>query len=258
MPDGAGGRQTGAASGTQQRVANEPAFVLHTRPWKETSLIVDLLTRRHGRLPAVAKGARRPQSQLRPVLLPFQPLLATWSGRSEVRLIHGVEWQGGIPQLSGTALLCGFYLNELLVAALARDDPHEEIFDAYADALRDLATAPFQSGVLRRFEIALLAALGYGLQLEAQAPDGAALLAEARYRYLPERGPVPHQGPDPEEGVVVSGKTLRDMAGGDYGDPATAGESKKLMRLLIAHHLGNPPLHSRQLLIEVRPGSLHP
>ncbi len=255
MPDGGAPQSPGsppARGGEQKRVLNEPAFVLHTRPWKETSLILELLTRHHGRVAAVAKGARRPTSQLRSLLLPFQPVLVTWSGKSEVRLVHTVEWQGGIAQLSGTALLCGFYLNELLVTALARDDPHEGLFDAYEAALRELATGPFQSRVLRRFEITLLGELGYGLQLQEDARLGTPLIDGTRYRYLPESGPVVHAGPESEEQVIVYGKTLLDMERGDYGDPVTAAEAKKLMRALISHHLGNPPLHSRQLLLDVR------
>lgn len=258
MPDdGTGSLATSPASpppavGAQQRVANERAFVLHTRPWKETSLILELLTRRHGRIAAVAKGARRPHSQLRSLLLPFQPVLVTWSGKSEVRLVHSVEWVGGIPQLGGIALLCGFYLNELLVAALARDDAHEHLFDAYFNALRELAGSSFQTGILRQFELTLLAELGYGLLLHAEADGVTPLLDDGRYRYLPERGPVRAMPDESGEAVVVTGKTLRDMASGDYDDPITAAESKRLMRALIAHHLGNPPLHSRQLLIDTR------
>lgn len=255
MPDDARPRSQsggGAAAPDARRIQNEPAFVLHTRPWKETSLVLELLTRRHGRVVAVAKGARRPQSALRPVLMPFQPLLATWSGRHEVRLLHSVEWRGGIPQLSGTALLCGFYLNELLMAALAREDPHEDVFDAYHDALRELVVAPSQGGVLRRFEMALLAGLGYGLALHGDAASGAALVAVSHYRYLPERGAMAVAGPDSDDPLVVRGATLQDMARGDFTEVTTASESRRLMRALIAHHLGNPPLHSRQLLLDVR------
>lgn len=247
------GTNAGRPHGTdQQRVLNDPAFVLHTRPWKETSLILELLTRSHGRIPAVAKGARRPHSQLRPVLLPFQPILVTYAGKGEVRLVHAVEWQGGIPQLTGVALMCGFYLNELLMAALARDDAHESLFDAYHSAIRELGVARFHSGVLRRFETSLLAELGYGLLLETEGDTGEAIAPATRYRYIPERGPVPFDPAADVEAVTVAGKTLLDMAAGDYSDPVTVAESKRLMRTLINHHLGNPELHSRQLLAEPR------
>ena len=235
-----------------QRVANDPAYVLHTRPWKETSLVLELLTRSHGRVIAVAKGARRPASQLRPVLMLFQPLLVTWAGRSEVRTIHAVKWVGGIPQLGGVALMCGFYLNELLVKALAREDPHEGVFDAYAGTVRDLATDRFHTGILRRFEAALLADLGYGLQLESDAESGADLLLDRWYRYLPERGAIPLMAGEEPDGATVRGKTLLDIARSDYTDPVTASEAKRLMRLLLQHHLGDTELHARQLVMELR------
>ncbi|MCW5626173.1 MAG: DNA repair protein RecO, partial [Burkholderiales bacterium] len=156
-----------AVDENRRRELNRPAFVLHGYPWKETSLLVELFTRTHGRLAVVAKGARRPHSQLRGLLMAFQPLLVTWSGRGEVKLLHGAEWQGGVPQLAGVALLCGFYLNELLVKALIREDAHEELFDAYDEAIRALGSGDGGPGdVLRRFEKRLLAELGYGLVLQ--------------------------------------------------------------------------------------------
>ena len=241
-----------AALAGNQRILNEPAFVLHGRPWKETSLVLELFTRGHGRIAAVAKGARRPHSQLRPLLLPFQPVLVTWSGRSEVRLVHSVEWQGGIPQLGGKSLLCAFYLNELLMAALVRDDPHDTLFDAYHAVMRDLAGAPVLSAVLRRFEILLLSELGYGLQLEVDVVTGEPVEADALYRYVPDRGAARVAETDEPDMWTVRGRTLLDMAAGRFGDPQTGAESKRLMRGLISHHLGNPELRSRQLILEPR------
>lgn len=253
MSDGGPGPSApGTASAGRQRISHEPAFVLHTHPWKETSLVIDLLTRHHGRIAGVAKGARRPHSALRPVLLPFQPLLATWSGRSELRLLHSVEWRGGTPQLGGVALMCGFYLNELLLAALAREDSHEALFDAYAQAITRLATSSAHATVLRIFERALLAELGYGLQLDVDADAGTPLLDDARYRYLPDRGPrrvAPH---DQGDALSVRGKTLLDMGHDDYTDPVTASESKRLMRSLLGAYLGHAELHTRQLLKDLQ------
>ncbi len=251
MSDGGSAPGTVGVGG-RQRVQNEASFVLHTLPWKETSLVLDLFTRTHGRISAVAKGARRPHSQLRALLLPFQPVLATWSGRSELRVIHSVEWRGGIPQLSGVALMCGFYLNELLRAALAREDPHERLFDAYARAVGQLAGAQSHSTVLRVFERALLSELGYALQFETDADTGEALMAEARYRYLPDRGPQRLVDDQEAEAFAVRGKTLLDMGRDDYGDPVTAAESKRLMRSLLGAYLGHAELHTRQLLKDLQ------
>lgn len=248
-----GGAATGStAAPSRQRVLNESAFVLHTHPWKETSLVLDLFTRGHGRIAAVAKGARRPHSQLRALLLPFQPVLATWSGRSELRIIHSVEWRGGIPQLGGVALMCGFYLNELLRAALAREDPHEAVFDAYASAIARLAATSAHSTVLRVFERALLSELGYALQFDVDSDTGEALIPEARYRYLPEKGPQRLAVDQDAEAFAVRGKTLLDMGRDDYGDPVTAAEGKRLMRSLLGVYLGHAELHTRQLLKDLQ------
>src|SRR5512135_3655302 len=124
---------------SKQRIQDELAFVLHSYPFRETSLLLEIFSRNHGRLALVARGARRPRSALRGLLMNFQPLRLSWFGKGEVRTLHGAEWQGGQPQLQGAALLCGFYLNELLLNLLARDDPHEGLFDYYQLALHRLA-----------------------------------------------------------------------------------------------------------------------
>ena len=110
------------------RLEGQPAFVLHSYPFRETSLMIEVFAKDHGRIALVARGARRPRSALRGVLLAFQPLLLSWAGKAELRTLHKAEWQGGLPQLKGSALLCGFYLNELLLKLLPRDDPHERLF----------------------------------------------------------------------------------------------------------------------------------
>lgn len=236
-----------SAAGQRGRESDQPSYVLHTYPWKETSLVVDLFTRGHGRVAAVAKGARRPASNLRGVLMAFQPVRATWSGKSELRLLHGVEWQGGVPQLSGVALLCGLYLNELLVKALAREDPHENLFDGYDATLRRLAAGAPASAVLRAFERLLLAELGYAVELDRDH-TGAPVAAERLYRYRPEQGPVAIQDPAEDDPWAVHGHTLARMAVDDYADAQVAAEAKRLLRHLIQHHLGQPELHTRQLI----------
>lgn len=251
-------RETGidrvASHADRRRETNRPAFVLHSYPWKETSLVVELFTRSHGRIPAVAKGARRPHSALRGLLMAFQPVLVTWSGKAELRVLHSAEWRGGVPQLTGVALLCGFYVNELLVKVLAREDPHERLFDTYADAIRDLAGAAAPAAVLRRFEKQLLMELGYALELTLDANTRTPLAAERRYRYAPELGPVETRASaSPNDEVeTVRGRTLLDMGRDDYSDPVTAAESKRLMRALIHHHFGQLELHTRQLVKDLQ------
>ena len=146
-------------------LTDEPGFVLHSHAYRETSLIVDLFLRERGRVSAVAKGARRPTSALRPVLLQFQPIEFRLSGRNELRTLTRAEWQGGMAVPAGRALLFAFYLNELVMRLLAREDPHPQLFDAYADALYQLGEQGADERILRRFEWLLLTEIGYAPDL---------------------------------------------------------------------------------------------
>ena len=137
----------------------------------------------------VARGAKRPRSEMRGLLQAFQPLLLSWSGQNELKTLSKAEWRGGLPLLGGAALLCGFYLNELLLKLLPREDPHARLYATYEAALRDLAAGGDQAPVLRRFELALLAELGYAMPLAREADSGAAIDPEARYHYAFDRGP---------------------------------------------------------------------
>jgi DNA repair protein RecO (recombination protein O) len=156
----------------EHRVIAQPGFVLHSYPYKETSLIVEVFARDYGRVPVVAKGAKRPHSKLRGVLQTFQPLQLSWSGKSEVRTLISAEWVGGLLPVEGSALLCGFYLNELLVKLLARDDPHPVLFDAYMSALNQLAHGEPAGIVLRKFELQLLKESGVAGQLTELGQGG--------------------------------------------------------------------------------------
>ncbi len=237
------------SSGPTGRVSGQPAFVLHSYPYKETSLIVDVFTRDFGRIAVVAKGAKRPHSKLRGVLQTFQPLQASWSGKSELRTMIDAEWVGGMLPLEKTALLCGFYLNELLVKLLARDDPHPALFDHYVATLNQLAHNEPAPIVLRKFERALLKETGVAADLTRCTDTRTSVDAARNYVVDPERGP--RQASPDDSWPVVSGKTLLDMEREDYADPVTQAQSKQLMRFLLAHHLGGAPLNTRQILIDL-------
>ena len=228
-----------------------PAFVLHSYPFRETSLIVEAFTRDFGRIGLVARGARRPKSSLRGVLLPFQPLLLSWAGRSELHTLMRAEWQGGYAPLKGQALICGFYLNELLLKLLLRADPHEQLFSIYENALTALAAGEEQPAVLRRFEIGLLRELGYAVVLDHEVEHGAPVVCEQEYVYVLERGPVGNSGAR-RIGVELSGQTLIDMQSGNFTSATTQQQSKALMRTLINHYLGDQVLHTRQLLRDLQ------
>lgn len=251
----------------------QTAFVLHSYPFRETSLVAEIFARDAGRVALVARGARRPKSALRGSLLAFQPLALSWFGKNELRTLHRAEWLGGMPLLRGEALICGFYLNELLLKLLAREDPHPLLFDSYREALQELAEAREYEPILRRFEKRLLQELGYALTLTRDARDGAEIEADRQYAYVMERGALPLMPDDAQEkkvesgGVLhgglqagggkpplveVSGKTLLDMARDDYSDALTLQQSKLLMRAIIDHTLGAQSLNTRQLMKDLR------
>src|SRR3954466_2249888 len=155
---------------SKRRADHEDGFVLHTYPYKETSLIVEVFTGAFGRVALLARGARRPRSAMRGVLLSFHPLRLSWSASAELGTLLSVEWSGGADWsgglLAGRGLMCGFYVNELVLRLLPRDDPHEALFDFYGQSLRALAAGAEQAPVLRAFEKRLLGELGYAPLLE--------------------------------------------------------------------------------------------
>ncbi|WP_042261219.1 DNA repair protein RecO [Paraburkholderia heleia] len=233
------------------RIAEQPAFVLHSYPYRETSLIIDVLSRDHGRVALVAKGAKRPHSALRGVLQTFQPLALAWTGKGEVRTLTGAEWVGGMLPLTGDALLCGFYVNELLVKFIAREDPHPELFRHYVVTLTRLAHDEPPVQVLRAFERVLLREAGYALALN-RTVNRKAVAAEGRYVFDPERGVREASDEWPSQWPRLSGQTLLDMEEDDYHRPQTVAQSKALMRFLLNTYLGGTPLATRQILIDLQ------
>ncbi len=239
---------------TDARINNEPGFILHTYPFKENSLVAEVFTRRHGRVGLIARGARRPASMLRGLVQPFTPLLLSWFGKSDLKTLHAAEWQGGLVAPQGRALMCGFYLNELLLRLLARGDPHELLYDRYVDTLDQLAgeggatdfeRATLLERILRRFEKNLLSEIGYGATFDVEADTSAPVEPRIQYVFQPERGALRESG---QPGCPVSGQTLLDLAADRFERPQTLSEAKALMRALINHTLGAKPLYTRQLL----------
>jgi DNA repair protein RecO (recombination protein O) len=235
------------------RQDNQAVYVLHTYPFKETSLVVELFAHGFGRVATTAKGARRPRSAMRGMLQSFQPLTATWSGKLELKTLHSLDWSGGLLLLKGEALMCGFYLNELLLRLLPREDPHEALFEYYSTTLKTLAGGQDLATTLRRFELKLLQELGYAIPLQKDESD-VPIIDVQTYRYEAEHGAIKlsvsqnHR----QSGVQLIGKTLLDMLNDDYHHPQTQQQSKQLMRYLLAHYLGDKPLHTRQLLIDLQ------
>src|SRR5688572_11556316 len=234
---------------SKRRADHQPGYVLHTYPYKETSLIVEAFTRNFGRVALLARGARRPRSAMRGVLLAFNPLRLGWSASAELGNLISAEWSGALRPLAGRGLMCGFYLNELLLRLLPRDDPHEALFDFYGTALASLAAGADQAAVLRGFEKRLLAELGYAPLLEREATSGAPIDPGRRYVYEPDRGPMPLKSSSSE--LSVSGQTLLDLAADEFARPETRDEARTLLRALIGQRLHGQTLHTRVVLKEL-------
>lgn len=244
-----------------KRIADEPAFVLHRYDWSESSLILELLTRHHGRIAVVAKGAKKPSSNFRPVLLPLQPLHVAFGGDAEIRTLKAAEWLGGQVMPTGEALLSGYYLNELLLRLLAREDAHPALFDVYAAAVRVLAADDPQmlQPALRAFELLLLREIGLLPVLDAQTATLAALAPRQRYALRPEGGLV--EWHDPEGRGSLAGEqwhalqaALDDPApfGATLGQVASMGELKPQLRALLHYHCGVSTLRTRQLMMDLQ------
>ncbi|AXS79822.1 DNA repair protein RecO [Dechloromonas sp. HYN0024] len=237
----------------RSKVDGQPAYVLHSYPFRETSLIVEVFSRDFGRMALLARGARRPRSAIRGLLMAFQPIEIGWAGKGEVLTLMKAEWQGGQPLLAGQALFCGYYLNELLMHLLPREDAHERLFAHYAQMLSRLAADPtgkVREADLRCFEKALLQELGYGLTLNHDSA-GKPILAEAFYTYRMEQGPVRLEH-DAAATQVIIGKTLLDLEAEDFSDPRSRFESKALMRTLMAYYLAGKELETRKIFKELQ------
>lgn len=230
---------------TTARVTLIPAYILHQYDWRETSRMVEVFSRDHGRMGLIARGSRRARSPWRAVLRPFQPLLLSWMGGGELATLIGAEAGDVSIPLTGRALMSGFYMNELLLRLLPRLDPHPELFVQYMNSLGKLmqATEP----TLRMFELNLLSALGYGLNLERDAITGQPLETEARYRYEAEKGLVRIKD-NAETGTGIKGSTLLAIARGNFQKPEHISDARNLLRNIINQLLGDKPLKTREVM----------
>ena len=247
------------------RIQDEPAFIVHRYDWSESSLILETFTRHFGRVALVAKGAKKPTSNFRPVLLPLQPLYVSYSGDAEIRTLKSAEWVGGHIMPSGEALLSGYYINELLLRLLARDDPHPSLFDLYRQVVQVLACdhegtiAP----ALRAFELLLLRDIGFLPELNVQTLTLEALKPDAFYVLVAEAGLRTHNGQD-RTGLVGSvWLKLHDRLFGEEAFTATLRLCAELpseqrnalqsqLRALLHYHCGVKTLRTRQMMIDLQ------
>lgn len=222
-----------------------PAYVLHGRAYRETSMLLEVFSWEHGRVGLVARGARAGRSRLRGVLRPFLPLLVSWSGRGELGTLTGAEPDGQVRLAGGAMLAGGFYLNELLMRLLARNDPHPELFRVYDRTLESLAEPGLAEPALRVFEKRLLAELGYALVLEREV-DGSPVRAEGLYHYHLEEGPVAVTRIHGEM-LGIHGESLLCLAREQLAGRRALAEVKRLNRAALGRYLGGRPLRSRDL-----------
>ena len=227
-----------------QRVQLARAYVLHQRPFRDTSLIVEAFARDYGRLTLFAHGARGPRSRFT-VLQPFRPLLLSWSGRGEAPALAAAERAEVTPMLAATQLLSGFYLNELLLKLLTRGDPHPELFDRYEATLGELRGAAAAEGALRLFEARLLGFIGYGLNLEAEADSGQAVRAEAYYHFRP--GVHGFVIAEPAAPGAIAGQVLQELSRGELRGEAQLRAARALMRAALDHCLEGRELATRSM-----------
>lgn len=229
------------------RVQTQPAYVLHSRPYRDTSLLVDVLTRDFGRIGLIARGQRQPRQKNRRPLQPFVPLLLSWQGRGELKTLTSAENRAAGVFLTGHYLYSGLYANELLMRLLPQGDAHPDIFSIYQHLLAQLAAGSELEAALRNFEFALLDQLGYGLEFAVEATTGEPVQPDQVYGYTAELGFVALAPNDPRAAAGFMGEDLLAMAAGDYSLPQTRRSAKRLSRQVLEIHLGGRPLKSREL-----------
>jgi DNA repair protein RecO (recombination protein O) len=250
-----------AALATNKRISDEPAYVLHRYDWSESSLILDVFTRHYGRIALMAKGAKRPNSSFRPILLPLQLLHLAFGGDAEIRTLKSAEWQGGHVMPTGEALMSGYYLNELLLTLLARDDPHPGLFDVYADVVQVLACEHGDAlqSALRAFELLLLREIGLLPLLDVQTMTLLGLEPDTRYSLVPEGGLRQTNAAD--QASLSGGQWLMLQQSLAQRVPFTAtlracsevmSELKPQLRTLLNYHCGVGALRTRKMMMDLQ------
>ena len=232
-----------------RRVQQQPAFVLHNRPFRDTSQLLDVISREHGKITLVARGSRSAKSKLRGVLRPFQALRLSWFVRSDLGTLTGAEIDSAPLSLGGDALLSAYYVNELVLNFLHRHDPQPEIFDVYSRTITALAHSEELAANLRVFEMELLRLLGYALNLDYDANLHEPIEEGRFYDYRVDQGPVSVSRS--EGAMVFAGASLRGIAESRFDDPAVLRDAGRLLREVIRHHLDGRELKSRKVLLDL-------
>ncbi len=234
---------------SRRKVEQQAGFVLHRRPYSESSLLVEVFTREFGRLALLAKGCRRKKTQPQGLFLPFKPLLFSWAGKGDMPILAGIEQPGFAAPLSGIRLGCGYYINELILKLLHRHDAHEALFEKYREQMLALAERRDPFVVLRVFEKYLLREIGFGLILDHDVESGESIRHDSNYRYVPERGPVLATA---HESGVIRGSTLIALDKEQFPTRENRLQANRLIRYLIDRQLNGKPLRTRRVIREMK------
>lgn len=234
----------------REQVLLEHGFVLHQRPYRDSSQLLECVTANHGRVGLVARGSRRTGNRQRALLQPFMPLRLSWLRRGELGRLTGVEADGLGHELTAQHLLAGFYANELLLRLTARSDANAEVFSCYSRCLSRLAAADPVARTMRLFELQLLQALGYGVELDGDASSGEPLRADARYVFELEHGLRCTERDDPDADVY-SGSDLISLRDAKLEDDGSLRTAQRLLGRVLRAHLGDRPLRSRLVLQDI-------
>lgn len=229
------------------RVTHEPAFLLHTRAYRETSVLLEMLTRSYGRVGLIYKGAKRSHKRAAQ-LQSFCRLCLSWSGRGDLYTLTGLEVSGASGLATPKLKICGLYLNELIMNLVPRNNPGEELYHLYESTLAELSPSADIEPLLRQFELYLLQLSGFGPQLDHEAASDQMISPESNYYYDNERGPVLSPSNDARARSVVSGRTLLALKTSQAPDATSARESKRLLRDIIDYQLRGKSLISREIM----------
>ncbi len=230
------------------KIDQQQAFLLHRRPYSESSLLLDFFTREHGRITLIAKGCRKKKTQAQGLFLPLKPLIISWTGRGELPILTSIEQKSHTPNPTEAVTKCGYYLNELLIKLLHRHDSHENLFDRYDETLMNLLEGGDPAADLRVFEKNLLQEIGFGLVLDRDVETGEVIKTNTLYDYWPERGPMVSKN---QHGEGVSGSTLIALESETFGSGKEKLEARRLTRQLIDLQLSGKQLRSRRVIREM-------
>ncbi len=233
---------------SHQVIEGEPAYLIHQRPYSETSQIINLFSRHYGRVDAIAKGSKRPKSKFKSFLQPFSPILVSWSGRSQLKTLRSVDISSGKQSnVSRKHLMSAFYLNELILSFLTTADPYPDLFDAYSLAINNLSNADSSEIILREFEIQLLTEIGYAINFQTEAMSSKKIEPNLSYRFIAEEGFVSSVTSSPRD-TLIKGSVIQSIDRKDFSQPQTMRAAKRIIRESVKYHLSGKELNTKKVV----------